>query len=172
VINFEMPSDKKPAARFAAINAAIERMRKTGLGDRFNSAMLTFDEVEDLINRLDARTLEVVKEIARADGGIALSRVAKIYGVEPDKYLQLHSAWLGPLNGLVKTLVGETCRPLIFSADNGPVGSAPKMGGFKYKIEGPALWMLQAALCPVLLVRRFRIRERTNVEMRRRTPHS
>jgi hypothetical protein len=121
-------------------------MREKGLGHQFGSVMLTFDEVDDLIRRLDARTLEVVGEVARADGGLTLTHVAKIYGVAPDRYLQLHPAWLEPINGLVKAIAGETYRPLIFFRNTGPAERASGLGDLKYEIDGPSQRLLQAVL--------------------------
>jgi hypothetical protein len=143
-MDFKVMSNVELAASVAEINASIKRMRKDGRGVHFKSVMLTFDELEGLVHRLDPRTLEVIKRM-RQGGSITLGHVAKIYGVAPDKHLQLHSLWYEPVNELVAAIVGEACGPLIFFRD-GSKGRPLNLGDLKYEIEGPTLWLLQAAV--------------------------
>jgi hypothetical protein len=142
--DFELKSNVEPADTLARINASIRRMRKNGVSVHFKSVMLTSDELENLVRRLDARTLEVIKRM-RQDGNITLGNVAKIYGVASDKHLQLHSLWHDPVNELVKAIVGEACGPLIFPRDDSK-GRPLNLSDLKYEIEGPTLWLLQAAV--------------------------
>lgn len=124
----------------------ISRLQEAERCGLWFSAPLTFEQAKNLVSRLDATTLELVRQIVLRGGSITWPQAAKICGIVSGDFNEFETIWLEPLNRVVEAVSGGERGRLITEDPNDPAWDTGDMKDVKLDIDGPTLRSLRKVL--------------------------
>jgi uncharacterized protein YheU (UPF0270 family) len=104
---------------------------------------ITVAQANELIGLLDAKSVELLRQIVLGDGSITWPEVQKICGIKGTDFGQYHYQYGDKIEQAVRTVTQGEHRYLITYEDGAPAWDTDDWRDVKLEIDGPALISLR-----------------------------